>query len=149
MDDSPDGSIANPTDLSIDAALELEEFKQHARQDVPALRALFHLIQTPGPAFDKQSISMLDDVRAYAIFRDSVGGPSKTKSADRGEFKKFITRYLADLEAGVAKRDEKKIDEAKRFCISFNTYLIAKQMNEVYTRRERADARNFDHEPVS
>src|ERR1700730_6004577 len=112
MDNNVDSGVVNPIDLSVEAALELEEFKQSVRADVPALKALFHFIRTPGPAFEGQSVSMLADVRAYALFRDSIGGPSKTKSGNLEEFRKGLEKYLLDLERGVANHEEKKIDEA-------------------------------------
>lgn len=148
MGDDRNDDHTNPVDLSVEAALELEELKQGERVDAPALNALFHFIRTPSPAFSGQSISMLADVRAYALFRDSLGGPSRTKAGNLEEFRDLIERYLNDLEMGVARRQEKKIEEAKRFCLALNTHMLAKQMTEVYSRRERTDARSFDHEPL-
>lgn len=143
------GDVMSPVDLSVEAALELEELKQQLRNDAPALLALLRFIRTPGPAFSGKSVSLLDDVRAYPLLRDSVGDRTKKRPANFDAFKKWIESYLIDLEAGVRKRDSRKIEEAKRFCLSLNTHLLARQMNEIYNRRERAEARNFDHEPLS
>src|SRR6266404_3733153 len=88
--------VVNPIDISVEAALELEELKQGVRSDVPALNAFFHLIRTPAPAFEGQSISMLADVRSYALFRDAL--PEKTKSNNFRDFAKFIEKYLGELE---------------------------------------------------
>jgi hypothetical protein len=148
MDDVLYENVKNPTDLSVEAALELEELKQGIRSDAPALTALFHYIRTPAPAFEGQSVSMLDDIRAYALLRDSLDGPKKTRAASFPEFRQLIERYLTDLERGVANNQQQEIDEAKRFCLSLNSQMVAKQMNELYSRRERADARNFDHESL-
>lgn len=147
MGDDRDDDHLNPINLSVEAALELEELKQGERSDAPALKALFHVIRTPGPAFAGKSVSMLADVRAYAIFRDSLEAPRK-KLSNLEEFRKWVEKYLNDLESGVAKRQVKKIDEAKRFCLALNTQMLAKQMSEIYSRRERSDTRNFDHEPL-
>ena len=141
------GEVMNPVDLSVEAALELEEFKQGQRTDVPALQALFHFIRTPGPAFSGKGISLLDDVRAYPLLRDSLGSARKKRPANF-DFKKWVESYLAELELGVQKRDSKKIEDAKRFCLSLNTHMLARQMNELYSRRERSEARNFDHESI-
>lgn len=138
----------NPIDLSAEAALQLEEFKQDVRPDVPALRDLFAYLRTPGPAYAEESISMLGDVRSYALLRDSLGSTSKRPSGF-GEFRKSVEIYLKDLEAGVAAGNEDKVKEAKRFCLSFNANLVAKQMSEIYARRERADSRYVDHESLS
>jgi hypothetical protein len=139
--------IANPIDLSVDAALELEEYKQGLRPDVPALKALFKFIRTPAHAFVGESVSLLADVRAYPLLRDSLGERSKKRPTNFGEFRKWFEDYLFDLENGVAKHAMEKIEEAKRFCLSLNTHLLARQMNELQARRERTEARNFD-EPV-
>jgi hypothetical protein len=143
-----DDGIRSPIDLSVDAALELEEYKRNLRSDVPALNALFRFIRTPSPAYGGKSVSLLADVRAYPLLRDSLGDHSKKRPANFEEFKTWVESYLADLETGVAKRVEKKIEEAKRFCLSLNTHLLARQMNELYARRERPDSRSFDHESL-
>ncbi len=139
--------LANPLDLSAEAALELEELKQGIRCDVPALGELFHFIRTPAPAFQGQSVSMLADVRSYALFRDSLG-PTKNKTSNFSDFKKAIENYLADLEVGVKAKKQDKIEEAKRFCLAFNENMLTKQMNEIYGRRERADSRYVSHESI-
>jgi len=59
-----------------------------------------------------------------------------------------VDGYLKDLEAGVAARNKEKIEEAKRFCLAFNANLVAKQMTEIYARREGADSRYVSHESV-
>jgi hypothetical protein len=128
---------SNPADLSLEAALELEEVKQHIRVDSPALSALLHFIRTPLPAFNGESISMLADARAYPLLRDSIHIESGAR-----DFRKIIEQYLNDLEDGVARADLKKIDEAKRFCIALNTQILAKDMGEFFARREGQDSRN-------
>jgi hypothetical protein len=142
-----DVNLLNPTDLSLEAALELEEMKQHVRADAPALNALFRLIRTPLPAFNNGiSISMLADARAYPLLRDSTC--IKSRGHKTGDFTKKIERYLEDLEDGVARADLTKIDEAKRFCLALNTHTLAKEMGEFYARREGQDSRNIFDDSV-
>jgi hypothetical protein len=148
MDQTNGDVMSSPLDLSVEAVLELEEFKQRQREDVPALVALFHFIRTPQPAFSGKSISLLDDVRAYPLLRDSLGDRTKKRPTNFNAFKKWVESYLIDLEAGVQRREGKKIEEAKRFCLSLNTHMLARQMNDIYSRRERSEARNFDHESL-
>jgi hypothetical protein len=143
-----DIGAANPIDLSAEAALELEELRQGLRSDVPALGDLFAFLRTPGPAFAGDSVSMLADVRSYTLFRDSLG-PTPKKSVTFDEFKRVVDMYLKDLQIGVAAGNKEKIEEAKRFCLSFNANLVAKQMAEIYARRERADSRYVSHESIS
>ena len=78
MDQNNGDLMRSPVDLSVEAALELEEFKQGQREDVPSLMALFHFIRTPTPAFIGERISFLDDVRAYPLLRRIIGKPSKS-----------------------------------------------------------------------
>jgi hypothetical protein len=141
--------MSSPVDLSVEAALELEELKQGQRMEAPSLFALFRFIRTPAPAFSGKSISLLDDIRAYPLLRDSLGDHTKTRPANFAAFKKWVDNYLNDLEAGVQRREGKKIEEAKRFCLSLNTHMLARQMNDIYSRRERSEARNFDYESLS
>jgi hypothetical protein len=138
----------NPIDLSAEAALELEELRQGVRPDVPALRDLFVFLRTPGPAFAGASVSMLDDIRSYALFRDSVGAIPK-KPTTFEEFRRRVAVYLQELEKGVTHGNKEKIKEAKRFCLAFNANLVNKQMSEIYARRERGDSRYVSHESVS
>jgi hypothetical protein len=137
----------NVIDLSSEAALELEELRQGVRGDVPALENLFAFLRTPAPAFVGESVSMLADVRSYVLFRDSVGSlPRKSRTFD--EFRLLVDMYLKDLEDGVNSGNKEKIEDAKRFCLAFNANLVAKQMAEIYARRERADSRYVAHEYV-
>jgi len=145
---SPADDRSNPVDLSVEAALQLEEFKQGIRNDVPALAELFSFIRTPAPAFEGESISLLADVRAYAIFRDSVSERTRRKSGNLSEFRQIFEQYLKELEQGVASRKSVEIDEAKRFCLSLNTQILVRQMSELYNRRERKDSRGLDHESI-
>jgi hypothetical protein len=143
-----DIGTVNPIDLSAEAALELEELRQGVRVDVPALVDLFVFLRTPGPAFAGASVSMLDDIRSYALFRDSLGSIPK-KPTTFEEFRRLVGVYLQDLETGVARGNKEKIKEAKRFCLAFNANLVNKQMSEIYTRRERRDSRYVSHESIS
>ena len=55
--------------------------------------------------------------------------------------------YLKDLEDGVNSGNKEKIEDAKTL-LAFNANLVAKQMAEIYARRERADLRYVAHEYV-
>jgi len=140
--------LANPVDLSAEAILELEELKQHVRSDAPMFEALLNFLRTPVPAFQGKGISMLDDIRSYTLLRDSVN-PESRKAKDLAEFSKVLRRYFEEAETGVKAGNKTWIDEAKRFCLAFNANLLAKQMNEIYGRRERSDSRYINHESLS
>ena len=146
-----DDYVENPIDLSAEAVLELEEFEQHERSDVPAMRKLFDLLRTPSPAPSfkgNSSISMLADIRSYAVLRDALPQRSPKTNTSRQEFTEVVERYLKDLEVGVAGGNKAKLDEAKRFCLALNENLLSKRMQEVYLRRERADSRYVSHDSV-
>jgi hypothetical protein len=135
-----------PVDLSLEAALELEEVKQGLRSDAPSLVALFELLRTPAPGFSgSPSVSMLNDMRAYPLLRDSLGERVKI---DYTKFEEVVGEYFCDLEEGIKAHDLKKIEEAKRFCLAFNTGMLARQMNEVYRRRDRPDARTVSNDTL-
>jgi hypothetical protein len=140
----------SPVDASMDAALELEEMKQGRRQDAPALHRLVELLRKPSRGFSGQDgISMLADVRSFAIFKESLRQVSPTvKAADYDQLQTAIIKFLAELERGVAERNTQKLTQAKQFCLALNTGLLAKQMSDIYARRERSDARYISHESV-
>jgi hypothetical protein len=146
-----DDYLANPIDLSAEAVLEIEEFKQNVRPDVPAMTELFNLLRTPSPAplFNGNgSVSMLADIRSYAILRDALPKRSTKPNKNLREFSELVEKYLKELEIGVAERNGSKLDEAKRFCIALNENLLSKRMHEIYLRRERADSRYVSHDSV-
>lgn len=147
-DDAAPSDVLNPVDLSAEAALELEELRQGVRSDAPALNALLSFLRTPAEAFIGNAVSMLADVRSYAIFRDSVPTVTQKKAQSFEEFRKLIEKFFSELEQGVARRDEAKIQEAKRFCLTFGANLVSKRMSEIYARRERADSRYVAHESI-
>ena len=144
MDDPYD--LGNPIDLSLEAAIELEELKQRARSDAPALRALFELMRTPPLGFRGESLSMLEDARAYPLLRDTVYANRKPVA---GNFKAFFEKYLSELEEGVAAKNIDTIKEARSFCLALNKLAVAKDMGEFYSRRDRQDGRNILDEPLS
>jgi hypothetical protein len=150
-DDPRSTQELSPMDLSAEAALELEERRQGKRTDTPALSALFNYLRTPAPSAEFQGnvgLSMLADVRAYAVLRDSIGA-KRTKSANMSEFRKRVEAYLTDLELGVNKNAKDKVAEAKAFCLSLNENLISKKMQEIYERREKMDSRYIDYDNLS
>jgi len=144
-------TIASPVDLSAEAVLELEELKQGLRPSAPALAALFHFLRTPAPSamFQGQSgVSMLADVRSYAVLRDAIG-QAKLKTSSLAEFRKIIERYLIELEEGVRNNDKETIQEAKRFCTSLTDNLLIRQMSEIYDHRETNDFRYVNNDTIS
>ncbi len=146
---SDDVEFMTPADLSMEAALELEEAKQGLRSDAPSLTALFEFLRTPVPGFSGgPSVSMLNDMRAYPLLRDSLDKRIDRKKIDYTKFEEFLMNYFCSLEEGVKSLDRKKIEEAKHFCLAFNTRILARQMSEVYGRRERSDARTVSDDSL-
>jgi hypothetical protein len=94
--------MSNPIDISVDAALELEELSQKLRDDVPALGTLFNLLRSPAPAafeMSESGVCMLGDLRSYAMFKESLGQVQpRLKVPDFRQFKTIIEKYLNDLE---------------------------------------------------
>jgi hypothetical protein len=92
---------------------------------------------------------MLADVRAFPVFRESLGQmSSEVRASGHEEMAKIVERLLSNLEEGVANSDLAMVEAAKQFCTAFNSSLIAKQMSDLYTRREKSDARYISHESV-
>jgi hypothetical protein len=148
--DQPEVLESSPADVSMEAALQLEELKQGRRPDAPALHSLFDLLRKPSQGFSGEGISMLADLRAFTIFKESLGQVwPKVKMPDHDKLTQFFGEFLAELERGVADRDKHKIEQAKQFCLAFNTSLLAKHMSDIFARRERSDARYISHESVS
>jgi len=145
--------LSNPVDLSVEAALELEELSQKIRNDAPALAAFFDLLRSPAPAAfntGERGICMLGDVRSYSLLKESLGQVQpRLKQSGFREFRTLIEQYLKDLEKGVAAGDARMIDEAKQLCLVLNASLISRQMNELNSRRERSDSRYLSHESAS
>lgn len=141
----------NPIDLTVDAALELEELRQGLTQTAPSFDELIDFIRTPSaqsPA-GGSGISMLADYRAYPIFRESIRSVTpKFQSAQPKEFQELLEKYFENLRVMIGRGDTKKIEEAKRFCLAFNSALVARTLSEIYSRRERSDSRYISHEPV-
>ena len=146
-----DAVLENPIDLSAEAVLELEELRQGQRQSAPAMNRLFDFLRTPPsstPSFNgRDSVSMLADVRAYAVVRDALPPRQlKTSAFNRAEFVATVEKYLSDLEEGVGAGSKTKLEEAKRFCLALNENLLLKRTHEIYLRRERADSRYVSHD---
>jgi hypothetical protein len=140
----------NPLDMSMDAALELEELKQGGRDDAPALHHLIELLRTPSRGFSgEEGISMLADMRSFTMFRESLGQVwPKLRATNYDKLPQVISDFLSELERGVHERNDLMVARAEQFCLALNTSLLAKQMSDIYTRRERADARYISHESL-
>ncbi|WP_442753337.1 hypothetical protein ACNHKD_09995 [Methylocystis sp. JAN1] len=145
--DAIEGEPLSPIDLSIEAALELEEMRQKVRSDAPALIALFKYIRTPSTAFQGEGVSMLADIRAYSLLRESAA--MRKKPHTFVEFKKYLEDYLLDLERGVEQAESKKVEEAKRFCLALNKAAVAKKMGDLYARRECRNGSSIFDESIS
>jgi hypothetical protein len=124
----------NPVDLSLKAALQLEELRRGDRKEAPALIDLLKLIRTPAQSYGGEGVSMLDDRRAYTLLRDTVKPSLSAKTHQ--EFSRRVDEYLSTLEAGVLALNADVIADAKRFCLALNRQLLAKQLNEIYDRYE-------------
>jgi hypothetical protein len=140
----------NPVDMSMDAALELEQLKQGHRKDAPALHCLIDLLRKPARGFSGQEgISMLADMRSFTILRESLRQASpKVKAVNYDQLPAVLNTFLSELDRGVIDRDMQKVSQAKQFCLALNAGLLAKQMRDIYARRESSDARYISHEPV-
>jgi len=134
----------SPVDTSIEAALELEELRQGFRDDAPAFARFFELIRRPSPAFAGNGVRMFSDVQHY--FKASVG---KTKRYSGENLKTLVEQFLSDLERGVAQRNAEKISEAKKLCLAINQSLLARRMDDIFSRRESSDSRYINHESDS
>jgi hypothetical protein len=155
MEPSSDATTAelqdiNPVDTSMDAALELEEMKQGGRDDAPALHRLIELLRTPSRGFSGQDgISMLADMRSFTMLRESLRQVRpKLRATNYDKLPEVINNFLSELERGVSERNAPMVAQAKQFCLALNTSLLAKQMSDIYTRRERADARYISNESL-
>jgi hypothetical protein len=131
----------NAVDTSIEAALELEELKQGFRVDAPAFTQFFELIRRPSPAFAGNGVRMFSDVQHY--FKSAL---PKTKVLAGENLRSLVEQFLADLERGVAARNVDKINEAKKFCLAINQSLLARRMDDIFSRKEHSDSRYIDHE---
>ena len=132
-------------DLGTDAMLELEELKQQLRSDAPSLSALFDVLRTPtnSPTFAGNSgMSMLDDLRSYAFLRDATGISAAPNYRD---FAPLIKTYLNEMEEGVGKAEEVYINKAKAFCAALVNSFVARDMAEVYLKKESTDSRYMTH----
>jgi hypothetical protein len=140
---------SSPIDVSMEAALELEELKQGHRGDAPAFHHLIELLRKPSRGFSGEGISMLADVRSFTIFKESLGPvSSKVRTASYDQLPSAVSDFLSELERGVKERNTQRLNQAKQFCLVFNTHLLAKQMSDIYARRERSDARYISHESL-
>jgi hypothetical protein len=132
----------NVVEVSSEAALELEELKQHVRDDAPAFEQFFKLIRKPSPAFAGNGVRMFSDVQHY--FKSSISTAKVPHAGD--DLRTLVERFLSDLELGVASRNLEKIDEAKRFCLAINESLLTRRMDDIFSRKENADSRYINHE---
>ena len=131
-----------PSALSAEALLELEEMTAGVREDAPTLDLLVECLRTPEKSviFEGHgSISMLEDARSYTVLRDAMGINNFPKPADFSGIKKIIDAYLQEVRDGVHRRDRSIINEAKKFCMVLGEGLLAKQMREVYDRKDRSE----------
>jgi hypothetical protein len=134
----------SPVDVSVEAALELEELKQGLRDDAPALSKLFEILRSRSPAFAGNGVCMLSDVQSYYLRREPHTRLNKIAVGEN--LKTLVERFLSELEKGVAARKLEKIDEAKNLCLAVNGSLLARKLDDIYSRKERSDSRYINHE---
>ena len=93
---------------------------------------------------------MLADVRSYAILHDSLNEADpkfRTRNRavrellDHKEVQQLLESFFEMLQQGIAARDDKWIEVGRRFCSAINSNFLSRQMNDIYSRRERSDAR--------
>lgn len=137
--------LSNPVDASIEAALELEELRQGYRSDAPTLHTFFEMLLKPTPAFLGSGVRMFADVQNYYLA--SAAKRKSTKSISREELKRAVEAFLSDLESGVDRREDAKIKEAKSLCLAINDTLLARKMEDIYSRKETSDTRYVTNEP--
>lgn len=147
---STDMPESNPVHVSLEAALQLEKMKRGLRNDAPALQTLANLLRAPSLGFSGDGISMLADERSFTILKNSLRQVSPNmKSVDHAQLQTLFTSFFSKLLQGVADGNKDQIELAKRFCLAFNDAVLARQMSDIYARRERADARYLRHESLS
>src|SRR3979411_282717 len=99
--------------LSVEAALELQELKEGVRADAPALGKLFGRLKAPAPAFEKgeSGMCMLADIRSYTLFKNSLSRVQPhLKHSDIREFMTVVAKFMDELESGVSSGHKDKID---------------------------------------
>jgi hypothetical protein len=137
--------LDNPVEASVEAALELEELRQGRRSDAPSLHALFEMLLKPTPAFLGNGVRMFADVQNYYL--SASAKPAKAARApSREEIRRSVEAFLSDLEDGVTRRDSDKIAEAKKLCLAINNNLLARKMDDIFSRREKSDTRYVKNE---
>ncbi len=140
----------DPIDLSAEAALELAELQEGIREDVPSLTHLVKLII----AIPKQSEhfkgrygrSMLNNVCAYPIFRDSLKHEQREEWDDLEGFRSYLKRYLENLQTSVSEDNKEGINEAKRFCLELGKNLVSEKMAKIYEHHGHANWQDMRHE---
>jgi hypothetical protein len=151
MEEGVDIEPVNAIDLTAEAILQIEELRQHVRADAPALAELLAFLRTPAPSpafLGHESISMLADVRSYAILRDSLSPKERPRTSDFREFRDFIEKYLRRLETGVTARKPDLMEEAKTFFMALNENLLSKRLSDIYRHRERVNSQHVGHDNI-
>lgn len=140
-----DVELNNPVDASIEAALELEELKQGHRDDAPALHIFFEMLLKPSPAFLGGGVRMFADVQEYYL-RASAKPAKSAKMPSREEIRRSVESFLSDLEQGVNRREQVKIDAARDLCLAINNNLLSRKMDDIFSRKEKSDTRYVSNE---
>jgi len=113
---TPEEKDINPIDVSMEAALELEEMKQGHRDDAPALSCLVDLLRRPRRGYSGEGISMLADVRSLTMFKESLGQVApKIRTAEHDKLPQVISDFLSELEHGVKERNERRWRQRSNF----------------------------------
>lgn len=126
----------NPIDLTLDAAMELEELRQSLRDDSPALRRLFEYLRSPATKGGEQVVSRLADIRNHEVLSQSV--QSRPRFGSPSDFSHWFEKYLSGLLAGVDSRSPNSISDAKEFCLALNRHMLAKMHSSSMETRHSA-----------
>lgn len=130
-----------PTDLSLDAALEIEEVLRGEAPSSPSLSKLVDALKAPQPAYSGGSVSMLSDVRSTRIWRSALRAQPPRNSASYQEIQGLISTFLDSLLHAVAVKDKETLLAAKRFCLDLNREFLMRNYEEIVTRQRRDETR--------
>lgn len=139
------GDVLSPVDASSEAALELEELRQGLRDSAPTLTEFFQMLRRPTPAFAGNGVRMFSDVQMFYLKRSQPQRSPKT-APSREDLKASVERFLVDLEQGVVAKKPEKIEEAKSLCLEINQTLLSRKMDDIFSRKEKADSRYINNE---
>lgn len=121
-------SPLNLIDLSLDAALQLEELAQGKRSDAPTFQTLVDALKTPRRSYSGSSgVSMLTDVRNAPLLRKAINNRTP----------KDASLFFDELVKNVATKDRQYVELAKTLCLMINNNLLTKDYDILVRRHPR------------